>query len=147
DFITNDVVNNSEEYIFYDDVFKVIPVLYENYKLAIVSDAWPSLKDVYIHNDLLSYFDSFIISSQVKVTKPNQIIYQKALDELKILPNQALFIDDNLVNIKGAIKLGINGILLCRNKWIYRWNKIIAFGKKYQVIQNLEELINNEMIL
>lgn len=41
-----------KKYTFYKDALKVIPELKLNYKLAVVSDAWPSLKDVFIDNGL-----------------------------------------------------------------------------------------------
>ncbi len=141
ELLTKDLVFNYEKYTFYDDALKVIPKLNKKYKLGIVSDAWPSLKDVYAYKELVNYFDSFIISSQIGVTKPHKLMYQKALDELKVFPDQAVFIDDHLVNVYGAMDLGISGILLCRNKWGYRWNKIKSIGKKYLVINHLEELL------
>ena len=74
------------------------------------------------------------------VTKPNPKMYQTALNELELSPQEVIFIDDNLQNCKGAIKLGMNSILLCRNKWVYWWNKLKSLGKKYYVINNLEEI-------
>lgn len=67
-------------------------------------------------------------------------MYQTALNELELSPQEVIFIDDNLQNCKGAIKLGMNSILLCRNKWVYWWNKLKSLGKKYYVINNLEEI-------
>lgn len=55
------MVYNSDKYRFFDDALKVIPELKLKYKLAIVSDAWPSLKDVYEKNELYNYFDSFVL--------------------------------------------------------------------------------------
>lgn len=80
------------------DALKIIPKLKAKYKLAIVSDEWPSLRDVYENKDLYNYFDSFIISSVLGITKPNEKMYLKALEELNILPEEAVFIDDNIIN-------------------------------------------------
>lgn len=135
-----DLVYNMDKYIFYDDVLVIIPELKMKYKLAIVSDAWPSLKDVYESKDLYSYFDSFVISSVLGITKPNAKMYLKALEELSILPEEAVFIDDNLINCKGAMKLGINGVLLCRNKLQYFIQKLLSIGKDYVVIKDLNNL-------
>jgi putative hydrolase of the HAD superfamily len=43
--IARDTVYNDEKFVFYDDVFEVIPLLSKDYKLGIVSDTWPSLKE------------------------------------------------------------------------------------------------------
>lgn len=135
-----DLVYNMNKYTFFDDALKIIPELNLKYKLAIVSDAWPSLEDIYKHKGLYSYFDSFVISSILGVTKPNEKMYLKALEELKILPEEAVFIDDNLINCEGAMKLGINGVLLCRNKSQYFLCKLGSIGKGYEVINDLEQL-------
>ncbi|MGG7057862.1 hypothetical protein ACQPUZ_06145 [Clostridium tertium] len=39
------------------------------------------------------------------------------------------------------MKLGINGVLLCRNKLQYFIYKLVSIGKDYEVINDLEELI------
>ena len=135
-----DLVYNVEKYVFFDDALKVIPELKEKYKLAVVSDAWPSLKDVYDNKGLYTYFDSFVISSILGIAKPNKKMYLKALEELEIIPHEAIFIDDNLENCKGAMKIGIKGILLCRNKVQYYVFKILSFRKGYEVINSLDQL-------
>ena len=38
------------------------------------------------------------------------IFYQRLLDRYNVNPTQALFIDDNLRNVKAAEELGIKGI-------------------------------------
>ena len=58
--------------VFYDDALAVIPELKGKYKLAIVSDAWPSLLDVYEENNMTSYFDSIILSSFIGASKPDR---------------------------------------------------------------------------
>lgn len=138
--LAKDLVYNSTKYTFFEDALTIIPELKENYKLAIVSDAWPSLKDVYEHAGLDDYFDAFVISSVIGTTKPDEKMYMKALEELNILPEEAVFIDDNLMNCKGAMKLGIKAVLLCRNKSQYCISKLWSIGKGYEVINNLKQL-------
>lgn len=135
--LAKDLVYNAVKYKFYDDAIKIIPYLSKKYKLAIVSDAWPSLKDVFINAGLYSCFSSFIISSVIGVTKPNEKMYLTALEELNIKPNKSIFIDDNISNCLGAKKIGINAILLCRDKRNYILQKIISIGKGYRVINSL----------
>lgn len=138
--LAKDLVYNTEKYKFYDDAIKTIPYLSKNYKLAVVSDAWPSLKDVFINAGLYSYFSSFVISSVMGVTKPNKTMYLTALEELKIKPEKSIFIDDNINNCLGAKKIGINSILLCRDKRNYILQKINSIGKGYRVINSLNDL-------
>jgi len=138
--IAKDLVYNPEKYVFFDEVASVINVLSKEYKLGVVSDAWPSLNSVFEAVRLRYYFSTFIISSMLGVTKPNIIMYQTALDELGVLPENTIFIDDNLKNCIGANKLGIHTVLLCRNKFEYVLNKVLSIRKGYDVINNLEQL-------
>lgn len=144
--LTTDLVYNRDKYVFFEDALKIIPELKSKYKLAVVSDAWPSLKDVYVNKGLYNYFDSFVISSILGVSKPNEKMYLTALDELKLLPQETVFIDDNLANCKGAMKLGIAGIFLCRHKLKYYAHKLFSLGKGYKVINNLEQLKDSNIL-
>ena len=138
--IARDLVFNPKKYVFYDDALSVIPELKDKCKLAIVSDAWPSLLDVYEENNMTSYFDSIVISSFLGTSKPDSKMYNTALEELDVKPEEAIFIDDSLKNCIGAIEVGINAVLLCRNKQVYIREKIKSVGKKYRVINNLHQL-------
>lgn len=138
--IASDLVFNPQKYVFYDDALAVIPELKGKYKLAIVSDAWPSLLDVYEENNMTSYFDSIIISSFIGASKPDSKMYSTALQELNIKPEEAIFIDDSLKNCMGALAIGIKTVLLCRNKQAYVTEKIKSIGKGYKVINNLNQI-------
>lgn len=135
--IARDAVYNDDKYYFPEDVHDVISELSKHYKLAVVSDAWPSLDRVYRNAGLRDYFSSFVISSVIGAAKPDKLIYQKALHELDVEPEEALFIDNNTVNLKGANKLGINTLLMNEKK-----ENIPKTG--YLYISSLREL--NELL-
>lgn len=136
--IAGDLVYNYDKYEFYKDAIEVIPVLSEHYKLAVVSDAWPSLENVFIKSGLRQYFSSFIISSEIGVTKPDELIYRTALEELDAEPYEAIFIDDNIKNCESACKLGIHSFTLCRDWRVYFFNRYIRKNKN--AIHNLYEI-------
>lgn len=138
--LAEDLVFNTKKYRFFDDAVTTLPILAKKYKLAVVSDAWPSLKDVFIDAGLISFFSSFVISSIIGVTKPNPKMYLTALNELKVNPVNSAFIDDNIENCLGAKKVGINAILLCRDKKLYIYHKIRSIGKGYRVINSLNDI-------
>ncbi|WP_206107352.1 HAD-IA family hydrolase [Paenibacillus apii] len=137
--IAEDLVHNNKKYTFYNDAIELIPKLSEKYKLAVVSDAWPSLDHVYRESGLRDYFSSFIISSVLGVNKPHELMYKTALEELQLSPSEVLFIDDNIRNCDGAKELGIRAFLLCRDWKHYIYYKITC--KNYPVIRNINELI------
>lgn len=60
----------------------------------------------------LDYFADTVVSGDLKLVKPDPKIYQILLDRQPIVPEQAIFIDDVLENVKGAQVLGIHGIHL-----------------------------------
>ncbi len=136
--MAQDLVLNPTKYKFYDDTLAVILLLSQRFKLGIISDAWPSLIAVYDKAQLTSYFSSIIISSFYGITKPHPKMYQLALDELNLVPEQTLFIDDNLKNCLGAK----HSMLLCRNWHHYQLEKIKCLGQGYDVIYSLEQLLN-----
>ncbi len=139
--IAKDLVFNSEKYVFYDDAIDAISKLRGKYKLAIVSDAWPSLLDVYEKNNLTDCFDAIVISSFLGTFKPDEKMYLSAIEQLRIKPEEAIFVDDSLKNCMGATKVGINSVLLCRNKQAYVKEKIKSIGKGYTVINSLTKLL------
>lgn len=136
--IARDLVYNYDKYAFFKDAEELIPKLSKKYKLAVVSDAWPSLENVFINANLRDYFSSFVISSIKGVTKPNELMYKTALEELEVSPEEAIFIDDSIKNCDGAINLGIESFVLCRDLRLYIYNKFAY--RNYNIIRNLYDI-------
>lgn len=139
-----DYVYKNDKYTFFDDVKEVISKLYNHYKLAIVSDAWPSLEHIYIHAGLRNYFESFVISSQLGTLKPAPHMYETALKELGVTAEEAIFIDDNPKNCEGAIALGIDAVLLCRDQSSYSYYKNLNTLTVISGLNQLEEIFLNK---
>lgn len=133
--VARDLVYNYEKYSFFSDIYEVVPRLSESYKLAVISDAWPSLENVFKHAGIRRYFSSFVISSVVGTSKPDEKMYITALHELNILPEEAIFVDDSIRNCDGAKKLGIRTYLLCRAFPRYLYNKITC--REHKVIKDI----------
>ena len=60
--------------------------------------------------DFLHWFEGIIVSGEEKTRKPFKEIYDVTLERFNITAEQAVFIDDNLRNVKAAEALGIHGI-------------------------------------
>ena len=60
--------------------------------------------------EFFKWFDGIVVSGAEKTRKPFADFYKILLDRYNIDPTTSLLIDDNHRNIKGAEKLGINGI-------------------------------------
>ena len=100
----------------YPDTLPVLEELSSNgIVLGIISDAWPSLHNKYVNLGIRHYFKSFTVSSIVGCCKPEELIYRKAIEEIGIDPQNLLFVDDDLDNVKGAIRTGMNGMVMLRS--------------------------------
>ena len=60
--------------------------------------------------EFLQWFDGIVVSGEEKTRKPFPEFYQKLLERYNIDPARAIFIDDNLRNVKAAEDAGIHGI-------------------------------------
>jgi 2-haloacid dehalogenase len=60
--------------------------------------------------EFLHWFDGRVVSGEEKMRKPFPQFYQVLLDRYNLKPEETLFIDDNLRNIKSAEELGIVSI-------------------------------------
>ncbi|MBL7748293.1 MAG: HAD family phosphatase [Chitinophagaceae bacterium] len=63
-----------------------------------------------VRYDFLHWFDGRVVSGEEKMRKPFPEFYQLLLDRYNVKPGEALFIDDNLRNVKAAEQLGIRSI-------------------------------------
>ena len=81
------------------------------YKVGLISNAWSGLRAYIEREKFEDVFDVMIISAEVGAAKPAEAIFRLALDQLGVSPNEAVFVDDFLVNIEACKKLGMKGIL------------------------------------
>ena len=54
------------------------------------------------------YFERAYYSHRMKMRKPDQEIYEVVLQDNGLIPGQTIFLDDNLSNLAGAERCGIN---------------------------------------
>jgi putative hydrolase of the HAD superfamily len=102
----------------YPDAKRVLDALYPTFRMALVSDAQPcyalpEMKAV----GLDGYFDPVIISAQYGFRKPDTRLMQKALEIMKLLPAEAIFVGNDMYrDIYGASRLGIKTIFVDSNQ-------------------------------
>jgi 2-haloacid dehalogenase len=60
--------------------------------------------------DFLHWFDGRLVSGEEGTRKPFPAFYQLLFDRYQIDPSRALFIDDNLRNVKAGEAMGLSGI-------------------------------------
>lgn len=72
------------------------------------------------YQDIFSLFTDAVISAQVGMIKPDQLMYTYLIEKHALKPASCLFIDDQQENINAAQDLGINGILYTSNRSLKR---------------------------
>jgi 2-haloacid dehalogenase len=60
--------------------------------------------------EFLHWFEGIVVSGVEKTRKPHPEFYHILFDRYQVNPSTALFIDDNIKNIKGAQAVGLNTI-------------------------------------
>ncbi|MFW9901036.1 MAG: HAD family hydrolase [Candidatus Thorarchaeota archaeon] len=82
------------------------------YKLIALSNVNSSHWDFILKKnwDFLDYFHDFILSHEIHLIKPDPEIFKYAIQKAGCKPQQIVFIDDGLNNIRSAKQLGIFGI-------------------------------------
>lgn len=126
---TNDLVSQFPEYKKYIKMYygqwehmlrgeisgtvKILEALINsnNYKVIALtnwsSETFPIAQK---HFEFLTWFQGIVVSGNEKTRKPFKEIYEITLNRFNINPEKALFIDDNIRNIKAANTLKIKGI-------------------------------------
>ena len=81
------------------------------YKLYALTNWQANLFDIaLVRYDFLHWFDGRVVSGEEKTRKPFPEFYERLLTRYNVTPAEALFIDDNLRNVKAAEDLGIKSI-------------------------------------
>lgn len=81
------------------------------YKLYALTNWQVGLFDIaLVRYDFLHWFDGRVVSGEEKLRKPFPEFYHRLLDRYNVNPAEALFIDDNLRNVKAAEELGIKSV-------------------------------------
>jgi putative hydrolase of the HAD superfamily len=85
-------------------------------KTGLISNAWSGLRSVIVNEKLDDAFDAMIISAEVGVAKPDAGIFRLALEKLGVEPQEAVFVDDVLVNVEAAQAVGMHAIQFTRTE-------------------------------
>lgn len=93
-------------------VVKIAEQLSKRYKMALLSDInkerYKVVESKFINTKL---FNKIFLSYKLHLLKPDKRIFLHVIKGLKVKPNEILFIDNDIKNINGARKVGMEGIL------------------------------------
>lgn len=90
------------------ELLEKIPPHYHRAVLSNTNDAhWGRLMD---DMGLSGLFNSYFASHQMGLVKPDLDVFDFVIGHLAVEPQKILFLDDNLVNVEGALTKGIHAV-------------------------------------
>lgn len=130
--LAQDVTLNDNKIVIYDDVLPCFEKLKSEYSISVLSDTWPSLRRVLKNYRISPYLSGIILSCDHNEYKSGTKLFEIAIKEWNILPEETVFVDDSESNLDNASKVGFSCILMDRT------------GKKkeskYPIIYDLNDL-------
>ena len=81
------------------------------YGIYLLSNASSRQHDYWQRVPGHEYFDGTLVSADVQLTKPEAAIYELMFEKFSLKPETCLFVDDNPVNMEGAFRCGLGGIV------------------------------------
>lgn len=126
----------ADSWRLYDDALRVLEHLKANrFKLAIISN-WDSRLPLLVDQLGIShFFDALVVSALVGYEKPHPAIFQIALQQTGLEPQEVLYIgDDPYLDYQAAKKTGLHALHLDRND---------RFPHHTEKISSLSELIKH----
>jgi putative hydrolase of the HAD superfamily len=108
-------------------LISLVKKLKKNYKTGLISNIG-RLHENYLSRKykLRNLFSVRVFSYEVKSRKPGPRIFRVILKKLKAKPEEVIFVDDRIENVRGARKLGIRGICFKNNEQFFEELKNIG---------------------
>ena len=125
--------------VLFDDTVLTLDTLKGKYKLGLISDTWPSVKRWLKYGGIYDYFDTRTFSCFLGACKPDERMYLHALEQMKLPPEQTVFIDDCVENLEGAEKCGIQPVLITAGPEAENSDKYPSIKKISELIEILPE--------
>ena len=128
---------------YYGEVFplnphalEVLEHLAKSYKMAIATSRESELAQLAMKRwSLQKYFSALIYGDEVKAGKPDPEPFLRACDRLKVLPSDAVAIEDAEAGFESAKKAGMYVVAL---KWEH--NREMDFSQANCVVEDLREI-------
>jgi HAD superfamily hydrolase (TIGR01509 family) len=94
------------------DLVDYIRALRPMYQTALLSNAWPAVRETLeVRWGIAGIFNVITLSCEVGMAKPDPRIYAANLEALGLPAEQTVFVDDFERNVQGARRVGMSAIL------------------------------------
>lgn len=116
DLLARELVLSEKKAPFYEDACSGLYELQKRYRLAVLSDNWPSLRPQLDRAGITRLLEGLIISCDYGMCKDRVEFFQAALETLRFPAAETAFIDDSEDNLRVAVKAGLTPILMDRER-------------------------------
>jgi HAD superfamily hydrolase (TIGR01662 family) len=104
------------------DALQVLTKLSERFSLALVTDTEtsrePAVRRALSRLGLERFFDAVVTSQDLGVSKPDPAMFQEALRRIRVLPEEAVMVGNDLDrDVEGAARLGLRTILVTNSRY------------------------------
>ena len=118
----------NEDFFIDQDMVERVRQYHRRFKTALLSNYSDVLRPMLESRwKMDGAFDEIIISWEVKIIKPDPAIFDLALERLAVTKEEAVLIDDRIVNIRGADSYGLHTVYFQnKQQGLHDLDKIIA---------------------
>ena len=117
--LSDDYIKHLSSFNFLiDDTIQILKYLDSRYKLHIITNGFQEVQNLKLINSGINHFFKTITNSEMAgVKKPNQKIFQLAINKARTDFDSSIMIGDNLdADIHGALNSGMDAILFNYHK-------------------------------
>ena len=114
---------------------ELLDYLYPKYKLHIITNGFHEVQNHKLTNSgLAKYFDVIVNSEMAGVKKPNEKIFNCALEKAEVSIKNSIMIGDSLeADVEGALNFGMDAIL-------FNYHSETGFNDEIKVVNSLLEI-------
>jgi len=123
----------------YDDVLPFLRMLRSRgVKIAIVSNCDENTRDLLVELGVAALADALVLWCEVGAAKPAAAIFHRALDQLGVAADAAVFVDDNADFCAGAADLGVSAVQIVRGELD---GKVARGGEVVRSLRDVEAML------
>ena len=95
-------------------------------RIALISNVGIEVAPILDRTGLAEFLDAVVLSCHVGAVKPDPVIFERALADLRVEPRHALMVGDSQVADAGAVGCGVRTLLLPRTQGRIRGLDIVC---------------------
>jgi len=99
-------------------LISLLTKLKSKYKLGVLSDSRSDVaRSILLKIGVLGFFDVVVVSEDLGVEKPNQLLFKRVLSELRCSPEEVIYVGDSLEkDIAGGNRAGMKTVWIVPEK-------------------------------